>query len=383
MIFLIVALFGLILSHILLEWWRSFKVGKYARYAECPSSPSLSKNWPSVSVLVPAWNEASIIIQSMEALNKVDSPELQIIVIAGGADGTYEIVDRLPKSKSEQLILLRQGKGGKNAALNQGLALATGEVIVILDADSIVTPQWLQALIRPLNEGADASCGNYLPMKSTWVSRTEEMEKIAAYLVDGQCILQGSGSIAIRREVLEKVGGFPASVTTGVDWDLDVRLSRAGYPKSFAPDALLSTQRPATLAQFWKNEIRWRRAHLKLLLHHHNGGFWRNLPRFLGNARLYLLFLGVGGGLLAGLLFMIMEWSELANACFVGVTLVLIWMTGRKAALAGKIAAYTGNWRWFKLAWAPALLLCVSAVASWYSLLTLHHRTINFKGPRT
>lgn len=370
-------LLSLILLHIALEWWRAFRIGRSASASPSTMHPANDAPLPSVSVLVPAWSEASTIADCLRALREVEYPDWEVIVIAGGPDGTYEAVERLPRL--ERLTLIAQRAAGKNAALNQGLALARGEVIVVLDADTLVGPQWLSRLVRPLTNGVDATYGNYLPLKRTWVSQSEEMEKIAACLIRKQYILQGSGSIAVRRLPLEQIGGFPEAITIGVDWDLSARLASAGRRTYFVEDARVWTHRPATLLDFWKNEVRWRRAHLRWILRREHRPSWVNA---LSGGRIYLSILGLGLGFALGLAALIVQRSDLAGLAFAGACLMLGWAAGRRAALAGQVAGYTGDRRWLALAWSLAMLLIVTFIASGWAALTLRRRTIHFKGPR-
>ena len=362
-----------------LEWWRSLQAGRRARGRQSHKIAIHEDAWPSVSVLVPAWAEAGIIDACLNALAGVIYPCWEVIIIAGGPDNTYEKVDQMPKPA--HFAVIRQGPGGKNAALNEGLALGTGQVIVVLDADSVVGPDWLQALVYPLMNGADATCGNYLPFRRTWVSQTEEMEKTAGCLIYRNYILQGSGSIALWRTVLEQAGGFPASVTTGVDWDLSVRLDKAGRTLAFAENAAVWTHRPSKLSEFWVNEVRWRHAHIRSLLNHRDW-FFRNTMMALINGKLYGLIISLGFGLAVGMICFLSGNLPLAEKIYQALILFLVTLAGRKAALAGQIAIYTRNYQWLWLLWAPMLLLLVSIVASWWAILTLPRHTVHFKGPR-
>ena len=119
-------------------------------------------------------------------------------------------------------------RGAKNAALNQGLAAASAGTLVLLDADSEVSPEWLKGLVGALQGDVAASTGNYVPMHETPVSLWGDLAKVYEYEVRGRVILQGSGGIAVRREALEVIGPFPEERISS-DWDLDARLALGGY----------------------------------------------------------------------------------------------------------------------------------------------------------
>jgi hypothetical protein len=136
---------------------------------------------------------------------------------------------------------------------------------VFLDADSELTPQWLKALVGALEGNIAASTGNYLPIHETAISLFGDLSKVYEYQVRDRIILQGSGGIALRREALDVIGPFPEERVSS-DWDLDARLSLHDYRKVFVPSAIIRSHRPATLREWWQNELRWRRLHLRSLL---------------------------------------------------------------------------------------------------------------------
>lgn len=372
------------LLHGVTTWVQAIRRGRKARLLPATEIP-LPDTLPSVSILIPAWREANTLEPTIAALAAVTYPACQEwIFIAGGPDKTYARVRQLTEQylAGQNVQVLEQQPNGKNAALTQGLAVASGEVIIVLDADTRVRTDWLTQLVRPLCAGAAAACGNYFPLHQTRVSCQEQMEKISRYEIHQQPILQGSGSIAIWRDVLEAIGGFPADVRVGVDWELDARISSHGLTKAFAGGAHVHTQRPATLAEYWKNEIRWRRAHLSHL--------WRQRDWFLRSVRdafqntspyLVALFpffcaLGIAVGIVAG--------SEDALSFWLIVSSIyLIWIFVHRAALVTEVSVYTGDIRWLALFWVPGTLLLVSIVASWQAMATLTRQNAHFKGPRS
>jgi cellulose synthase/poly-beta-1,6-N-acetylglucosamine synthase-like glycosyltransferase len=327
-----------------------------------------------VSVLIPAWEEASGLAQTLERLNLVHYASWELILIAGGKDDTFEIAQRLIKDFTASPIqLIQQMPNGKNAALNRGLQAASGSIIVILDADSLVKPDWLKALLKPLANGSDAACGNYFPKAETWVSEMEQLEKIVTYQIQQRVILQGSGSIVIKRDVLEAVGGFPEDVKVGVDYDLDMRLSKAGYSKAFAKDAIVHTERPASLSEYWRNELRWRRGHIHLLLKQRS---------FMSEGLFYgvtiVLFLLAFGTLLA--LFIS---KVLAIFLFALLLFSLLFFSLRRSMLVWQVAQFTGEKRYLRLFWIPAFFLLLSYLAAWVAIWTLQNNIAQFKGQRS
>jgi cellulose synthase/poly-beta-1,6-N-acetylglucosamine synthase-like glycosyltransferase len=240
--------------------WRGRRAARAPRWP-APAAPT---SWPFVSVIIPAWKDRATLQACLRTVAELEYPAYEAIVVAGGGDGTYEAaLERA--AEDARLRVVKQLPRGKNAALNQGLALAQGEVIVLLDADSEVSPGWLKALVARLDRRTRAVTGNYFPRSETPIALTGELAKVAEYVVRGRVILQGSGGIALRRESLAALGPFPEARVSS-DWDLDARVDLCGFRKAFAPDAAIRTHRPATLREWWRNEVRWRRLHLLSLI---------------------------------------------------------------------------------------------------------------------
>ena len=253
----IVSLYALLV--LILGIWRGLVARKRASRAETRAL----EVWPFVSIIVPAWRDRSALENCLHTLTRVDYPDYDVIIVAGGPDGTCELA-AAAADKDPRIRVVEQLPRGKNAALNQGLSLAGADIVVFLDADSELTPQWLKRLVGALRRGAAASTGNYLPLHETAVSLWGDLAKVNEYQVRDRVILQGSGGIAVSREALDVIGPFPEERVSS-DWDLDARLAMHGYRRVFAADALIGSHRPATLTEWWRNELRWRRLHLRSL----------------------------------------------------------------------------------------------------------------------
>jgi len=347
--------------HIMLTWLLAWYRGRQARRK--PQDEFPLKQQPLVSILIPAWNERRVLGQTLEALRQSDYPHWEAIIIAGGPDGTCDAA-RQRCADWPNFTVIEQPPRGKNAALNLGLQYARGEIIVLLDADTIVASDWLRHLVAPLTHGYTAATANYFPLRQTWVSTYLEMEKIAARYIRHNATLQGCG-IALRRQAIEAMGGFPEAVTVGVDWDLSQRLRRRNARLCFASQAHARTALPDTLAAFWRNQIRWRRAHLQATLRH------------LGpEAARHLLFYAVALAFLAapGLCFHTSLWPL--------APLFWAWVLLRRLSLAIECAAFDRSCRWLKHSGGLLILVVVDFIAALIALATFRRRVITFQGTR-
>ncbi|TWT73067.1 glycosyltransferase family 2 protein [Allorhodopirellula solitaria] len=106
-----------------------------------------------LTVIVPVYNECSTVGEVLERLRQTGLP-LQIILVDDGSnDGSSDVLDRCSAEGDVQLIRHEVNRG-KGAAIRSGIAAATGDVIVIQDADSEYDPDDIRGLLQPLIEGS-------------------------------------------------------------------------------------------------------------------------------------------------------------------------------------------------------------------------------------
>jgi cellulose synthase/poly-beta-1,6-N-acetylglucosamine synthase-like glycosyltransferase len=239
-------------------------------------APSLPEPGPLQSVLIPAFNEAKVIIQSIRRILASDYPNLEVIVIDDGStDGTS---DRVWEHFADDLrvTLLAVPNGGKAKALNCGLRHARGSVVVALDADTHFPSDSISKLVRWFADpdvgavAGNAKVGNRINVITRWqaleyiTSQNLERRELAAL----GCITVVPGAIgAWRREVLERLGGFPSD-TLAEDQDLTISMLRAGYKVLYDSTAIGWTEAPETLRDLLKQRFRWAFGTLQCLWKH-------------------------------------------------------------------------------------------------------------------
>jgi len=353
--------------------------GWRARQNEDSQPPPRPEGLLPVSVIVPAWNEKGTIEQNIAALQQVNYPCWEAIIVAGGDDGTHAAATRAAAG-DDRFRVLERGPEPKNAALNQGVQAALYDIVVLLDCDNIVEPGWLAALIAPIADGASVSVGHSFPNRITWVTLEERMWHIHTYQILKLSWIQGDRSIAIRRDLLERIGGLPVHTYAREDWDIWARLGETGERVEFAEGARLTTDRPSTLKESWRHQVRWRRTHVSGMWEHRSA-LLRQPADLFKQLYGYLLSVALGLSSLAGLITILIRpaWlSEVLNF----FALVAVWLCCRQAAIAGEVAAYTGDWRWVSRAWMLAVNLFLTIPASLVALISSGSQTPFYKGPR-
>lgn len=226
--------------------------------------PVKLKASPKVSVLVAAWNESHIIHEHVESFLRLRYPDKELILCAGGDDHTYEIAcGDAGKQIGKQIMVLKQQLGqGKQSALGACYAHATGDIILLTDADCIFEEAVFVAVLEPLANGSesvatahhrplDRQLGHPLAVYQWFINRYVNA-RIPDY-VDG---LIGANSV-ISREALEAVGAFSGDVPTGTDYHLAKRLQAAGYRIRYQPDSEIQTEYPVTVSDYRQEHSRW------------------------------------------------------------------------------------------------------------------------------
>jgi cellulose synthase/poly-beta-1,6-N-acetylglucosamine synthase-like glycosyltransferase len=224
------------------------------------------KRFPSISFLVPAYNEESGLESTVEALIKVNYPkkEKEIIIINDGSeDKTLEIAKKLSK-KYESVIFLDKENSGKANSLNYGLKFAKGELVAVVDADSYPEEDSLMRMVGYFEEEGVAAVTSRVLVKNkkNWLGRFQVLDySIIAWtrklldFVDSVYVTNGPLSV-YRKSVALKVGGFdPNNLTEDIEitWNM---LSK-GYKTRMAYSAIVYTIVPEDLRTWIKQRVRW------------------------------------------------------------------------------------------------------------------------------
>jgi poly-beta-1,6 N-acetyl-D-glucosamine synthase len=220
---------------------------------------------PTVSVLVPAYNEELGIAATVCSLADPDYPMLEIIVIDdGSSDETAAVVERL-RDELPGLIVVTQPNAGKANALNAGLREAAGEIIVTVDADTVFEPGALRTLVQQFRDPAvGAVSGNTkVANRDRLLGRWQHLEYVMGFNLDRRmydvvgCMPTVPGAIgAFRRAALDRVNGF-SDDTLAEDTDLTMALHRAGFRVLYEPRAVAWTEAPHGLRDLWRQRYRW------------------------------------------------------------------------------------------------------------------------------
>jgi glycosyltransferase involved in cell wall biosynthesis len=112
-----------------------------------------------LSIIIPAFNEAAFLPEVIRRVEETPYDKEIIVVDDGSTDGTRDFLKGLPKDSAR--VVLHERNMGKGAALRSGISLATGDIIIVQDADLEYDPKDYQALLGPILDGkADVVYGS-------------------------------------------------------------------------------------------------------------------------------------------------------------------------------------------------------------------------------
>jgi len=260
---------------------------------------------PSISVLVPCHNEELVIAHTLRALVALDYPagKLEILVINDGStDRTAEIARGFAADPRVRLLEVPSAVSarGKAGALNFALRQARHPVLAVYDADNMPEPGALRALATHLMR--DARLGAVIGMYRAWNRKRSLMARFVNLEGIGfQWILQAGRwmlmrlntlpgtNYVIHKALVEQLGGWDEQALTE-DFELSIRIYRAGYQIQFLPAAVTWEQEPERLGVWFRQRRRWVRGS-NYIVRRHGFSLLRARPRRIGVELLYSLSL--------------------------------------------------------------------------------------------
>lgn len=310
-----------------ISWYARGQAGPVVRNRPIPLA-----HRPSVSLVTPAYNEEMLIVQSAKAFLASDYAPLEVVVVDDGSkDETFarleQAFDLVPLplrgrtalktasigsvniSRTEpRLRVVHKDNGGRSDAINAGISVARGELVVIVDADSLLEPDAITHSVRPfevhpdtcmaVGGGIRVANGSRIvggrvvtPAVSSrrGVGATQVLEYLRGFFatriawseMNGLLIISGAFGV-FRRDLLIALGGL-SKATLGEDMELTMRIHHLLRPRwrearvEFVADAVCWTEAPATMGGLRKQRVRWHTGLLDNLRIH-----WRMFgrPRF-------------------------------------------------------------------------------------------------------
>jgi cellulose synthase/poly-beta-1,6-N-acetylglucosamine synthase-like glycosyltransferase/peptidoglycan/xylan/chitin deacetylase (PgdA/CDA1 family)/spore germination protein YaaH len=220
---------------------------------------------PGVTVLIPAYNEESVIVQTIKSVLLSDLRNLRIVVVDDGStDKTGELLDT-NFSHEPRAHIIHQINRGKAAALRLAMAQAQTEIVVTIDADTEIEPDAISKLVRHFfDPKIGAVAGNVkVGNRSRWLTRWQALEYITSQNMEKRafdllnCITVVPGALgAWRMAAIEAAGGITAD-TVAEDADLTIAIRRLGWRVCYDEEAIAWTEAPEKVGQLIRQRFRW------------------------------------------------------------------------------------------------------------------------------
>jgi glycosyltransferase involved in cell wall biosynthesis len=207
------------------------------------------KGEPTVTVIIPTHNRCSALRQTLDALRDQTYPlqQVEVIVVADGCtDGTAEMLCHYEASFA--LHVIEQPGQGPAGARNCGAAQAKGRLLIFLDDDIESAPSLIEAHVRAHASQPDRVVIGYLPpviqeptdffrieLRGWWEAMFQPMRQPGHRYGYWNLL---SGNFSLEAELFARVGGFDPTLRCHEDYELGVRLIKAGASFTFAADAL-------------------------------------------------------------------------------------------------------------------------------------------------
>ncbi len=238
----------------------------YNHNAECiPPCVDPTRDYPSVTILVPVFNEERTVENTIESLLGLEYPadKLFIMVVDDGSrDNTWNLVQKF--QGHPQILLHKKENGGKYTALNYGITNATSEFIGCLDADSFVDSKALLHIIPNFENPEIVAVTPSMKIQNpdTILGLVQNAEynmgiftRKLFSLLDAQYVTPGPFSI-FRKSVFDRVGLYRHAHNTE-DLEMALRLQDHHLRIANADKAIVYTVGPRTLYKLYKQRVRW------------------------------------------------------------------------------------------------------------------------------
>lgn len=275
---------------------------------------------PSLSIIVPAYNEAATITETIRSLMALEYPRFEVIIVNDGStDDTlgslreafelqcearprngelHQVQDHYLSARYENLLVIDKANGGKANALNTALSFAKGDLICAVDADSILESDSLLRAVQPFVDHPDRCVAvggtvrvangcklrlgrvREVSLPKSWLALLQTIEYLRAFtmarLAWGQIgaltIVSGAFGL-LRRDVMIASGGYDQD-TVGEDLEIIVRMHRLMREKGepylidFVPEPVCWTQVPEDISSLARQRTRWQRGALECFDRH-------------------------------------------------------------------------------------------------------------------
>ena len=223
---------------------------------------------PQVAVLVPAYNEETVIVRTVRSVLRSDYPYLRVIVIDdGSSDATYTVVREAYRAEiaAGRVTVLTKPNAGKAEALNFAIEQIEEAFYVGIDADTVIAQDAISRLVCHFADervgavAGNAKVGNRVNLWTRWQAleyiTSQNFERRALDLFNVVTVVPGAIG-AWRTDAVRRGGCYPVN-TVAEDADLTMNLLEQNYKVIYEDRALAFTEAPVTARGLMRQRFRW------------------------------------------------------------------------------------------------------------------------------
>ncbi|MFD3445555.1 glycosyltransferase [Microbacteriaceae bacterium 4G12] len=236
---------------------------------------------PFVSIVIAAYNEEKVIAKTIHSILNSDYQDFEIIIVDDGSkDGTSKVIQEAFQ-RHPKVRLIQKENGGKSSAMNLGFQISRGEIVISLDADTIIAQDAISLMVRHFEDhnvaavSGNVKVGNRRNLLTTW----QHIEYITGFNLERRafdelnCITVVPGAIGAWHKKRVENSGYFNEDTLAEDTDLTLTLLRQGYQIVYEEKAYAYTESPEDVKSLIKQRYRWTYGTLQCLWKHRKALF--------------------------------------------------------------------------------------------------------------
>ncbi|MBP8264365.1 MAG: glycosyltransferase family 2 protein [Pseudomonas sp.] len=263
--------------------------------------PYTSLYRPRVSCIITCYSEGMDVQKTLLSLCEQTYPgSIEIVPVVDGAAVNHETLEAVRRFKVDPLLYPRRylrpiakwQRGGRVSSLNAGLALCSGEIIMVHDGDTSFDNNMVSAMVRHFEDPNVPAVAGSLRVRNVWASLTTAVQALEYLLSihmakiglsEWNLVNNVSGAFgAFRRSFIERAGGWDTHTAEDLDMTLRIKSYFGRYRSlriPFEPEAIGHTDAPVTFRQFLMQRLRWDGDLLFLYVRKHPASI---TPRLMG-----------------------------------------------------------------------------------------------------
>ncbi|MDZ7778446.1 MAG: poly-beta-1,6-N-acetyl-D-glucosamine synthase [Gemmatimonadota bacterium] len=248
----------------------------WERKEGAPDDPPKLDVVPSVSILIPCFDEEDNVHDTVTWALAQEYPDFEVIAINDGStDRTGEILDEMQAANPGLRVIHHAENQGKAVGLRMGAVASRGEILVCIDGDALLDPHATTWIARHFVRGprVGAVTGNpRIRTRSTLLGKVQvgEFSAIIGLIkrtqrIYGRVFTVSGVVTGIRKTALHRIGYWSTDMITE-DIDVSWALQRDHWDVRYEPNALCWILMPETLKGLWRQRIRWAQGGVEVLL---------------------------------------------------------------------------------------------------------------------